>query len=341
MADWRQIQARIRRAKAGKDPLGQLTSLYEKFHDAMVAYELGALKEAAGARDDAARWYAIAAERFRRSDWKQKAQAALERLAGNGTGTEVGRVSALESAAEEVTEATAAQHVEEVAETTPAEGFSLPVARPGETASAEAPARKKRRRGRRGGRRRRKKREAARAAPTSEPTPAATPTATSQARPAAATAAVEEPALSRLERRYQARTGEPALASRLARLESKLRQFLAGAPMPLTLETADQAPVGPGVLLISDADQTTHYYVEACESLRAGIEYWLRSGRSTRQARRGKDVRARMAEQLGITESKLSDYLKRNCVVRWMQLDEGNTQLAHFAIAVLEPTLGD
>jgi hypothetical protein len=340
MADWRQIQARIRRAKAGKDPLGQLTSLYEKFHDAMVAYELGTLKEAAGDRDDAARWYAIAAERFRRSDWKQKAQAALERLAGNGTGTEVGRVSARESAAEEATVATTAQHVEEVAETTPAEGFSLPVARAGETES-EASARKKRRRGRRGGRRHRKKREAVRAAPTSEPTPAATPTVIPHARPAPATAAAEEPVLSRLERRYRARTGEPALASRLARLESKLRQFLASVPLPLTLETADQAPVGPGVLLISDADQTTHYYVEACESLRAGIEYWLRSGRSTRQARRGKDVRVRMAEQLGITESKLSDYLKRNCVVRWMQLDEGITQLAHFAIAVLEPTLSD
>ncbi|MCL6480368.1 MAG: hypothetical protein K6U02_01455 [Firmicutes bacterium] len=339
MADWRQIQARIRRAKAGKDPLGQLTALYEKFHDAMVAYELGTLKEAAGDRDDAARWYAIAAERFRRSDWKQKAQAALERLAGNGTGTEVGRMPVLEPAAEEMTRAPVAQPVEEVAETTTPEGFFVPVAGAGETESPEAPARKKRRRGRRGGRRRRKKREAARAAPPSATTPAATPTAFLHTHPATATA--EEPAPSRLERRYQARTGEPALASRLARLESKLRQFLASVPTPLTLETADQAPVGPGVLLISDADQTTHYYVEACESLRAGIEYWLRSGRSTRQARRGKDVRGRMAEQLGITESKLSDYLKRNCVVRWMQLDEGTTQLAHFAIAVLEPTLSD
>lgn len=338
MADWRQIQARILRAKAGKDPVGQLTLLYEKFHDAMVAYELGALKEAAGDRDDAARWYAIAAERFRRSDWKQKAQAALQRLADNGTGVEAGRAFTLEAAAEETTRA-AAQPVAEVAETAPTEG--LPSPETGEAESFEAPARKKRRRGRRGGRRHRKKREAARGAATSEATPTAMPTVTVHTRPAVVVAAVEGPAPSRLERRYQARTGEPALASRLARLESKLRQFLAGAVMPLTLETADQAPVGPGVLLISDADQATHYYIEACESLRAGIEYWLRSGRSTRQARRGKDVRVRMAEQLGITESKLGDYLKRNCTVRWLQLDEGAAQLAHFAIAVLEPTLNE
>ncbi|MCL6566223.1 MAG: hypothetical protein K6U09_07350 [Acidobacteriia bacterium] len=338
MADWRQIQARIRRAKAGKDPLGQLTSLYEKFHDAMVAYELGALKEAAGDRDEAARWYAIAAERFRRSDWKQKAQAALERLAGNGTGVETGRAFALE-AAEEAVHGTAAQPVAGAAETAPAE--ELPSLETREAEPSEAPARKKRRRGRRGGRRHRKKREAARGAATGEPAPATTLTATAHPRPMFPPAAAGEPAGSKLERRYQARTGEPALASRLARLESKLRQFLAGAAMPLTLETADQAPVGPGVLLISDADQATHYYVEACDSLRAGIEYWLRSGRSARQARRGKDVRTRMAEQLGITESKLGDYLKRNCTVRWLQLDEGAAQLAHFAIAVLEPTLND
>lgn len=339
MADWRQIQARIRRAKASKDPLGQLTSLYEKFHDAMVAYELGALKEAAGDPGEAARWYAIAAERFRRSDWKQKAQTALERLAGNGTGVESERAFTVEATAEEATHATAAQPVAEVAETAPTEELLSPETR--EAEPSRAPERKKRRRGRRGGRRHRKKREATRGAATSEPIPVATPTVTSHVRPVLPTAVAEEPVLSKLERRYQARTGEPALASRLARLESKLRQFLAGAVMPLTLETADQAPVGPGVLLISDADQATHYYVEACESLRAGIEYWLRSGRSARQARRGKDVRTRMAEQLGITESKLGDYLKRNCTVRWLQLDEGAAQLAHFAIAVLEPTLNE
>jgi hypothetical protein len=47
MADWRQIQARIRRAKAGSDPSRQLADLYEKTRDAMVAFELGRVHEKA------------------------------------------------------------------------------------------------------------------------------------------------------------------------------------------------------------------------------------------------------------------------------------------------------
>ena len=35
MADWKQITARIRRARGSKDPAGQLTLLYEKTGDAM------------------------------------------------------------------------------------------------------------------------------------------------------------------------------------------------------------------------------------------------------------------------------------------------------------------
>ncbi len=42
MADWKQITARIRRARTGKDPAAQLSALYEKTQDAMVAFGVGA-----------------------------------------------------------------------------------------------------------------------------------------------------------------------------------------------------------------------------------------------------------------------------------------------------------
>jgi hypothetical protein len=82
MADWKQITARIRRARTSKDPAGQLSALYEKTHDAMVAFELAKYFETAANNADAAKWYSLAAERFRRADWKTKAQEAAVRLAG-------------------------------------------------------------------------------------------------------------------------------------------------------------------------------------------------------------------------------------------------------------------
>jgi len=80
MADWKQITARIRRARTSKDPAGQLSALYEKTHDAMVAFELAKYFETAANNGDAAKWYSTAAERFRRADWKTKAQEAAVRL---------------------------------------------------------------------------------------------------------------------------------------------------------------------------------------------------------------------------------------------------------------------
>ncbi|MDP9146210.1 MAG: hypothetical protein M3N22_01010, partial [Acidobacteriota bacterium] len=82
MADWKQITARIRRARTSKDPAAQLSALYEKTHDAMVAFELAKYFESTALNADAAKWYAIAAERFRRADWKTKAQEAAVRLGG-------------------------------------------------------------------------------------------------------------------------------------------------------------------------------------------------------------------------------------------------------------------
>src|ERR1700730_15971989 len=82
MADWKQITARIRRARISKDPVGQLSALYEKTHDAMVAFELAKYFETLANNADAAKWYSTAAERFRRADWKIKAQEAAVRLGG-------------------------------------------------------------------------------------------------------------------------------------------------------------------------------------------------------------------------------------------------------------------
>src|SRR6266852_9841725 len=93
MADWKQITARIRRARTGKDPATQLANLYQKTRDAMVAFELAKFFETTGLSAEAAKWYSTAAERFRRADWKSKAQEAAARLGGmlpaEGTATSI------------------------------------------------------------------------------------------------------------------------------------------------------------------------------------------------------------------------------------------------------------
>src|SRR5947209_13189052 len=80
MAEWNQITARIRRARTSKDPAAQLSNLFEKTNDAMAAFELARFFETSGQATDAGKWYATAAGRFRRSDWKTKAQEAAVRL---------------------------------------------------------------------------------------------------------------------------------------------------------------------------------------------------------------------------------------------------------------------
>ena len=79
MADWRQIQARIRKAKNSPDAQAKLNELYQRTRDAMVAWELGAIEEKAEHKDEAGSWYTIAAQRFRRADWRKKAEEALSR----------------------------------------------------------------------------------------------------------------------------------------------------------------------------------------------------------------------------------------------------------------------
>jgi len=153
----------------------------------------------------------------------------------------------------------------------------------------------------------------------------------------------EEPPAPQLpsERMAHGRAGDPGLASRMNHLESLLRRLLGGALH--RLHEADEAPAGPGVFLLSDSDQITQYYVESCQTLRVGLANLVRGrGGKGRPGARGFaeiDLKERLAEHLGISESKVAQYLKDHCVVRWIQLDDEAPQLAHFAIAVLRTPL--
>ncbi|MGH9689157.1 MAG: hypothetical protein ACRD5K_18960, partial [Candidatus Acidiferrales bacterium] len=120
MADWRQIQARIRKAKNGRDASAKLSELYQRTRDAMVAWELGAIEEKAEHSDEAIKWYTIAAQRFRRADWKKKAEEALTRL---GAPLPAGHSeSAGERAPEEHTEPATEPEASSVETTDPASG---------------------------------------------------------------------------------------------------------------------------------------------------------------------------------------------------------------------------
>ena len=433
MADWRQIQARIRKAKSSPDAPTKLHELYQRTRDAMVAWELGAVEEKAERTDEAVKWYTIAVERFRRADWKKKAEEALTRLGaplpepGAKPSAEPifvpheAKAGALSEAddemkierADEVETAGVRLALGEIAddEEGDAEGESesesISAAPEGGAAGSESDAnRKKRRRGRRGGRgRRRKGAPAAPGLPTQSfaepgaPEAATGDSATSltsgtsvisgrppqqprpqqhssggqrsssprpeNARPSGgrnesygrtgASLSSREEAEPRLqielpepmlpsERTAHGRAGDPALASRMAKLDSMLRR-LVSSPLH-KLDDSDSAPAGPGVFLLSDSDQISSYYVEACQTLRVGLGNLARgSGRSTTKApRQGRPVtdsglKTKLAEHLGIGEAKVSQYLKEHCVVRWIQLDDDAPHLAHFAISILRTPL--
>jgi len=351
MADWKQIRARIHRAKNAADPLTKLSELFTKTRDAMVAWELAALEEKTGHNDEAIRWYSTAAERFRRAEWKKKAEEALLRLgatvpASGGAGIEEGEaVLKTEAHVEEERQPTVGEPV--AGEIIEVEAFSIPFVE-GAAQESSAPGQaaetghRKRRRGRRGGRGRRRKGAAAPSLPArtfAESAPAAPLVSEKPAErfvePPPSRAEVEFPSLP--ERTAHGRAGEPALASRLAHLEALLRRLISS---PLhRLDEADEAPAGPGVYLLSDSDLVTSYYVENCKTLRVALGHLARGGRGAKGSQREGSVRSSLAEHLGISDAKVSQYLKQHCLVRWIQLDEEAPHLAHFAIAVLKPPL--
>ena len=377
MGDWRQIQGRIRRARTSADPVGKLNELFQKTRDAMVAFEAGAVEEKSGRSEEAVRWYTIAAQRFRRADWRQKAAEALTRL-----GAPVPEMSAPaaasvqphreeENGGEQMSEVGDSQFAtDESGESQPAEAGAAET-QPAASASVHAgedARRHGRRRGRRGGRRHRRggARNPAGQSQThsahghhsghSRPTEPAHTTRAAGFRGGEETAAIEsvqesestdvptarfvpEPSGPFAERVTYIRAGDPALASRFAQLESLLRRLIS-APLH-RVDDLGEAPAGPGVFLLSDSDLMTNYYVEACQTLRIGTGQLARSGRAVKGARaEGKaSLRNQMAEHLEISDTQVSDYLKKHCVVRWLQLDENALHLAHFVIALLRPAL--
>jgi hypothetical protein len=371
VSDWRQVQARIRKARTSADPPGQLAALYERTRDAMVAFELAQIHEKAGTNSEAARWYTAAAERFRRAQWKQKAEEALTRL-GAPIPVAPAAASLGEASLEPATrlEPIITEYSEvQVSEVTGDDGqqeavFEQPAAALAPAAaqvSAEIPGHRRKRRGRRGGRGRNKGARAGApiaampalvsAPPTASPSSfgrAAEPRSLPAVRPFVSEEFSErrapelEPvsgfdsAATGTSHQARARAGDPALSSRMAKLESQLRRLLASSLSPV--DQAEDAPAGPGVFLITDTDQTCYYYIEACQTLRVGIGNLLRSGRGSHE---GANLKEKLAEHLGINEARVGKYLKDHCVVRWLQLDEGAPLLAHFAIAVLRPVANE
>ncbi len=366
MADWKQITARIRRARTGKDPVGQLSNLYEKTRDAMVAFELARYFETTGQNPEAAKWYLAAAGRFRRADWKTKAQEAAVRL-----GAEVSAVDSVHSSGDFMLTSPALADVEALpsasssdVEQNPADSEASSAHSETETKSEDAPAapaaesadspdKKRRRRGRRGGRNRRKS-EPSKSSPTVSASHVADQAAPAKGLPSRV---FDEPAERRPSRAsssravpalpvepigepggpaVRGRSGDPGLSSRLSLLEMQLRRLLTCPPVKLS--EADHAPVGPGVFVLTDSDLTSYYYVEACQTLRIAVGNLLRGGAS----RRGADsLKPQLAEHLGIPETRVTKYLADHCVVRWLQLDEGASHFAHFVTAIIRPTLNE
>lgn len=431
MSNWRQIQARIRKAKNSTEPSTKLADLYAKTRDAMVAFELAAVEEKAEHTEEAIRWYTTAYQRFRRADWKKRAEDALTRLgapipeptaasaeppARSARAAEAGAESDSEAESAADAAARAKANADDIADENEAQIAVLgeiieaeeeedgpqPAsnASASEIAAAAAVAgQKRRRRGRRGGRGRRRKGAGAPSLPAQTFAPHSTTASASDrpsshherkaeppppsrvthhresvrseaarvetgrvessraettrpdsghseiesSRPAAASRpspfADSTPTLPS-ERVAHGRGGDPAVASRLAHLESMLRRLLGSQLHPL--DEADEAPAGPGVFLLSDSDLVTSYYVESCRTLRVAIPQLVRSsggGKGRRESSSGSSFRAQLAEHLGINEAKVTDYLKKHCVVRWVQLDEEAAHFAHFAIGVLRTPL--
>jgi hypothetical protein len=401
MADWRQIQARIRKAKNSPDAQAKLNELYQRTRDAMVAWELGTIEEKAEHKDEAGNWYTIAAQRFRRADWRKKAEEALTRLGieipppltpgeqAARPGREMRADSEPHVEGGEESSDSAHESEDSSAEALPLALGEIPEsheegapsespAAPGDGAADSSPlGKRKRRRGRRGGRGRRRKGGPAAPGLPAQAFAGSPESHSQQPRPEAPRPpAFERPAQDRfpIERRAQDRIaseppmpapervlrmepsspqlpseraahgrGDPALASRMAHLESLLRRLVTS---PLhRLEEAEEAPAGPGVFLLSDSDQITSYYVEACQTLRIGAGNLVRGGRSSKNTRGGRGyssdtgLKAKLAEYLGISEAKVSQYMKDHCVIRWIQLDDEAPLLAHFAIGVLRTPL--
>jgi hypothetical protein len=346
MTDWKQITARIRRARTGKDPAGQLSALFSKTRDAMVAFELARYFESVSNTDDAGKWYLTAAERFRRADWKTKAQESATRLGATVPAeippypvkTETSPAPAAKVAIEEASEAGAEVATEDSPAAQPEE---TPAAEPAIAARSGPP---RRGRGRRGGR---DHQRPARGLQSTQPSTSSEPVTAPESKTSVAAddrtpSPASSPSVRTLDSMAESaafpslrgRSGDPGLSSRLSQLEMNFRRLLSSAPTKL--DDAAHAPAGPGVWVLTDEDLSTYYYVEACKTLRVAIGQLLRGS-----ARTGLPIKPQLADHLGIPEARVAKYLTDHCVVRWLQMDDDASNFAHFLIAVLRPSLNE
>jgi hypothetical protein len=166
----------------------------------MVAFELGQLHEKAGTISEAVRWFTTAAERFRRPQWKQKAEEGLVRLGApvpvtpavitgvTVSETTIETVTQLEPIISEFSEDESNETEQEMTEGTQETVFEQPPAEgtiaPGAQAAETGPDRRRRRRGRRGGRGRHKGVRTASPSPLSSATASASIAAVPAAPPA-------------------------------------------------------------------------------------------------------------------------------------------------------------
>ena len=326
----------------------------------MVAFELAKLFESSGQNSDAAKWYSTAAAKFRRAEWKTKAQEAAVRLGGGCVeGVAEGSTPSSDGELHLVPPEPAPEEKElpfeknpEALESAVAVTSEIQEATQQNANSVTEAGKGRRRRGRRGGRNRRKgpatgektSQPSSRSAKTSartEPTfsdaqvESLEESAVARVLPSRAIPSLPVEPVGELGPSPKGRYGDPGLSSRISLLEMQFRRLLACPPAKLN--EADRAPAGPGVFVLTDSDLTTYYYVEVCQTLRIAVGNLIRGG-----TRRGADViKPRLAEHLGIPEAKVSKYLADHCVVRWLQLDEGASNFAHFAIAVLRPVLNE
>ena len=353
MADWKQITARIRRAKGSKDPAGQLSNLFQKTREAMVAFELARHFEAVSKPEESVKWYAISWQRFRRGDWKTKAQEAIERLGGALPAED--EVLAIPEIRQDLLaqplgelagspSESPSPHAEVVPQSDDAAsaGEASPTA---QAVSSSANEKRGRRRGRRGGRNRRKSAPAGDHKPVSSPAAHSKLASSEPAPEVAPPSVVDNRSIPRVPVETSAevtvgtspvkgRFGDPGLSSRLSLLEMQFRRLLVCPPAKL--DQADRGPAGPGVFVLTDEEMITYYYAEACDTLRIAIGNLTRGGANRRS---GVNLKALLAEHLKIPEARVGKYLTEHCVVRWLQLDEGAEHFAHFVIAILRPIL--
>ena len=379
MADWKQITARIRRARTSKDPAVQLSALYEKTHDAMAAFELAKFFETTGVNADAAKWYGVAAERFRRADWKVKAQEAAVRLAGGAsTGNAAGDAATggsnsigeddvvapvmivvpepglpFEQNAAAFEAITSPDPSAEEAGAETGEAATESSATAGSPVGIDSADKRRRRRGRRGGRNRRK------AGAASESTGSRLPTSPSRrtATPALPVKATEEDSPD-LEQRSAGRRPMPPLPVEAmpdlgvpgpkgrygdpglsSRISLLEMQFRRLLSCPAV--KLEEANLAPvgPGVFVLTDSDLTSYYY--VESCQT-LRIAVGAMLRGNSGKRGaSSITAQLADHLGITEARVSKYLAEHCVVRWLQLDEGASHFAHFVIAVLRPVLNE